>query len=403
MEYADSLLGAIRSARQRAALFLKGLEYRSGWKYTAAHDAREGSPGTLYGTWSAVLGLRLLGGVEGIRPIREKARRVLLSYRLQDGTFLPSRLLTIRTNKSKEYLRLHCTNYAIGALIELGEEEPGESRYMNSFLDGDFLTRWLEARSLMRPWEEGNNIVNVAAWLAMMYERGVPGASNRLEQLMQWHRENQNPETGCFDCFAQPTYNQRLQALAGAVHNFHLHLFMGESWGHERTIARSVMNYLWEGVHTACLSIDLVELAIRTLDWSPDPQDTVDSLVMHAEKLLVSQNEDGGWFESADGRTRTVAEGFREPVPSSCSYATWFRLCSLGMIAITLLGDHPSNWSFRRTLGMGYAPRHWPRLPSGVRVRRLPLVSRIAASRERLRAGLRRGLTFVVKKALGQY
>lgn len=43
-----------------------------------------------------------------------------------------------------------------------------------------------------------------------------------------------------------------------------------------------------------------------------------------------------------------------EHVASSNSYATWFRMCSIGMIATTLLGDNPDNWKFRESLGMGY-------------------------------------------------
>src|SRR5690606_26318295 len=55
----------------------------------------------------------------------------------------------------------------------------------------------------------------------------------------------------------------------------------------------------------------------------------------------------------------TSAAGMKESKASSCSYATWFRLCSLGMIDLTLLGGNRENWNFRKTLGMGYAPEFW--------------------------------------------
>ena len=395
------LMTTITEARERAADFLKALEVKDGWKYTQAHDTVRFPAGILYGTWSVVLGLRLLGGNEGLARLGEKAATVLASFKQDDGTFLPSILRRTRSPKSLEYLKLHCTNYSLGALAEIDGDFDWQSRFMDVFLDGDFLGRWLEGRSLLRPWEEGNNIVNVAGWLALCNDSGVPGASARLEQLLEWHRRNQNPKTGGFDCFENPTPNQQLQALAGAVHNFHLHLYMGERYGHEDVIAANVLRVLRSGPLTACLSLDFVELAIRTLRWAPDPQLAVDALMIHAESLLKRQNCDGGWFESEDGRSPTIAAGFREDVPSSCSYATWFRLCSLGQIAIVVLGDSPEHWHFRSTLGMGYAPRRWPTLPSGVRARSIPFGARISAWRERTIASGRRLIVRSIKWVIG--
>ena len=125
-----------------------------------------------------------------------------------------------------------------------------------------------------------------------------------------------------------------------------------------------------------CLSIDFVELAIRTLHQASEPQKTVWALVEHAEALLRYRRDDGGWLENATP-TPTGNAGFKDEVASSCSYATWFRLAALGMISIVVLGDSPNNWHFRRTLGMGYAPAGWPTLPSGTIVERMPKSEKI--------------------------
>jgi hypothetical protein len=259
-------------------------------------------------------------------------------------------------------LKLHCTNYVTGALVELGPEAEADwrSAYMDAFLDGDFLARWLEGRSLSRPWEEGNNIVNVASYLALAAEDGQPGADSRLQQVLDWHRQVQNPRTGGFDCFDRPSINQRRQALAGAVHNFHIHLYLGERLGCEELIASWIPLFLLEGRQTACLSLDMVELAVRTIEHSPNPQLTMDALTAHVAALLGSQRPDGGWLEAADDNAPTVAAGFYESPSTSCSYATWFRMCSLGMFSVFALGSDTVQWRFRSTLGMGYAPRHWP-------------------------------------------
>jgi len=77
-------------------------------------------------------------------------------------------------------------------------------------------------------------------------------------------------------------------------------------------------------------------------------------LLYHLNELIQYQNSDGGFYENESSKKPTTANGMKEELASSNSYATWFRMCSIGMIATTLLGDDPSNWKFRNTLGIGY-------------------------------------------------
>jgi len=387
LQFHEILFNQIISARDAGCRFFDSLKTDVGYRYSLAHDERTYPSGLLYGTWSAILGRSLVSGIENISTDdRCLASRVILDSRLPDGSFWPTALAGVCTAKSTEYLKLHFSNYSIGALVEIDPLVDLASSYLDGFLDGNFLGRWLEGRSLARPWEEGNNLVNVASWLAWRHSRGLPGASNRLEQLLDWHRKVQNPETGGFDSFGKPSSNQRLQSMAGAVHNFHLHLFLDEKLGPVEAIATSVPSFLLGGRLTACLSIDFTELAIRTIEFAPDPQFTVDALVFHALTLLDSQRPDGGWLEAADDITPTVAAGFRDDRPASCGYATWFRLCSLGMIAVFLLGGDSSRWHFRRTLGMGYAPKKWPVLPNGVVVRHPPMGLRMRTLKMKARS-----------------
>jgi hypothetical protein len=207
----------------------------------------------------------------------------------------------------------------------------------------------------------------------LMNEEGKISALPRLEQMLIWHHKHQNPKTAGFDSFSSPSYKQRLESLAGAVHNFHLHLYLGEKYRFEDKIIPWVEKFLVLDNLSACESIDFVELAVYTISNSSEPQRMVNALLLHAEALLHSQRGDGGWAENGNGRT-TSAAGFSDSHVSSCSYATWFKLASLGMIAITLLGDDRRNWGFRKTLGMGYAPVAFPELPGSVKVS--PVTSR---------------------------
>lgn len=370
--YSESLLSRICLSSQRAATFFEGLCTDLGFKYTATHETQRYPAALLYGTWSSILGLHLLGkSNEWSQSQRIWLLDQLMRHRQSDGAFLGIELEEKRNSKSLEYLKLHCTNYSHGAALEINPEFDFHTDYLHRFLDGDTLAYWLEGRSFARPWEEGNNIVNVASYLALCHNHGEPRAAARLEQMLDWHRKYQNPKTGGFDNFERPSTSQRLQALAGAVHNFHLHLYLNETLGFEQLIADTVIDFLCAGPLTACLSIDFVELAIRTLPFSSSPQRTIWALIEHAEALLHYQRDDGGWLEHATP-SPTTAAGFRDTTASSCSYATWFRLASLGMISIVLLKDAPDNWHFRQTLGMGYAPNNWPELPTGIAIERMP-------------------------------
>jgi len=380
--YNSELLKKIYQARAKSSCFFNNVLLRKdiGWLYTSTHDYEKYPSAILYGTWSGILGINLIKEITEWKDEQKFwALQKLNQHRRADGAFLPIGLEKTPTSKSLEYLKLHCTNYSLGAALEIDPQYDFESKYMNRFLDGDYLGYWLDARSLQRPWEEGNNIVNVSSYLALMNDAGNLVAQARLAQMMDWHRKKQNPKTGGFDSFESPSYNQRLETLAGAVHNYHLHLYVGEKFGCEDKIIPWVEKFMYQGNLSACLSIDFVELAVRTILSADNPQPLVNALIYHAEELLATQRSDGGWAENGD-QSPTIAAGFVDKQVSSCSYATWFKLASLGMISICLLGDAPKNWSFRKTLGMGYSPKDFPDLSTSVMINPTPITQKIQIS-----------------------
>lgn len=369
--YVELLKRRIDEAKLKVTPFFQSLLVGvEGWKYTGAQDVAAYPAAMLFGSWSAIFAEKLVGNLKTWDTSRQQfALSALLRHRRPDGAFIGQGVDSLRNSKSLEYLLLHCTNYASGAALEIDPNWDFRTTYLDRFLDPDTLAQWLDGRSLARPWEEGNNVVNIASYLALCDKHGISPAKARLYQLLEWHYQWQNPKTGGFDAFSSPSFQQRLQSLVGAVHNFHLHLYLREPLRCEAVIASHLPLYLVMGRLTACLSIDFVELAVRTLPFSPDPQLLVDAILFHAEALLKSQRSDGGWLEAENDSTPTSAAGFSDRIPASCSYATWFRLAALGMIAVVLLKDSPERWGFRKSLGMGYAPDYWPPLPRGVEIR----------------------------------
>lgn len=352
----------VKEARNKSIEFCKLLKFDNGFKYTINHNVIKYPAASLYGTWSVGLLKKLiLGNNWSDNEERKFILENLINSRESNGLFFPPGLKNTAFSKSKEYMQLHCYNYSVGAALEIDPDFDFQSSFMDLFLDANFLERWLNQRSLERPWEESNNIVNVASYLAMCNDHGRDLGKERLFQMLEWHNKVQNIKTGGFEIFS-PSRNNILQSMAGAVHNFHIHHYLGEPMNYEKTIARNIIPYLFEGPLTACLSIDFVELACRTIKFMDNSYELEQALIYHLNALIKYQNEDGGWYENATSSQPTTANGMKEKIASSNSYATWFRLCSIGMIMITLFDDDPKNWNFRKTLGMGYAPNNWDKI-----------------------------------------
>lgn len=356
------ILEELSKVKDTALKFADKLRVDIGFKYTINHDYNLYPSAILYGTWSvAFLKKLLLGNTWANEEEKNFILKCINTERLANGLFYPKSLDKVKYPKSKEYMYLHCYNYAAGAALEINSDYDFQSGYMDFFLNNDNLQRWLDQRSLERPWEESNNIVNVASYLALCKDKGNNKGEECLYQMLEWHNKVQNPKTGGFEIFNLSRKNV-LQAMAGAVHNFHIHHYLKQPLNYEEVIGKNVIPYLFEGSLTACLSIDFVELACRSIKFMENPYELEQALIYHLHSLIKYQNADGGWFENETASRPTTANGMKEDVASSNSYATWFRLCSIGMIMITLFDDDPKNWNFRKTLGMGYAPDVWDKI-----------------------------------------
>jgi hypothetical protein len=351
----------IKESSENSLLFFHKLKSDIGIKYTLNHDLSKYPAAELYGTWSYVLGNSLLLGNSWDHD-DEKGILVtsLKKFHQKDGSFYPMDLDGNKNSKSHEYLKMHTSNYALGAMMVLDPKFDFQSSFFDKFLDADYLDAWLKQRSFIRPWEESNNIVNVAAYLALNNDNGNSNALPRLYQMLEWHNKFQNPRSGGFDNLST-SRNHISQAMAGAVHNFHIHHYLNEPMNFESIIGKNMIPFLYEGPLTACFSIDFVELACSTIGYLDDKHqaELASALLYHLECLLNYQNPDGGWYENASKSNPTAAAGMKEAQASSCSYATWFRLCSIGMISNTLLGSDMDVWNFRSTLGMGYHSNKW--------------------------------------------
>jgi hypothetical protein len=328
-----------------------------------AHDPAAWPGVLLPGSYDALMALALTGGIERMSTAeRGVASAFLKRFRRADGSFHIPQQQSKDTYKRPEreetalYIAFHLTNYALGAL---GGDERPVLDFARPFLDPLRLNAWLARRDLRDPWLEGNNIVNLASFLSLFVRRGDEDAVMAragLKHLVDWHRFNQEPATG-FWGVGQADPRQRLHAMAGATHNFHLFYALGEPIPY----AERIVDYclaLPRPVESACIDVDIVDILANFHALMDYRRAEIRAwLAAKLEALLDFQNPDGGFADTREGVRRLDGwiNGYSEPQGLSNSFATFFRLLAIAMIARTLVPEL-RRWRFRRMLGIGYFP-----------------------------------------------
>ena len=256
------------------------------------------------------------------------------------------------------YIDFHVTNYALGAVAALDPAHVPVLTFAEPWLDATTLKAWLCDRDWRDPWQEGNNIVNLAGFLMLM-ARHRPETASAVERafaiLFDWHDRNQNPATG-FWGVGQSSDALRLQhAMAGSMHNFHLWYATGRTLPHHA----EALDYALSCppvIDSACIDVDLVDLIVHANDRLDHRRDESEAwLRALLPRLLDFQNDDGGFCDVREGVRRQDGwvKGYEEPQGLSNTFATWFRWIAIAMIAERLWPGW-RVWGFRPTIGIGY-------------------------------------------------
>lgn len=363
-------IAAIDTARARSLAWLASMQApgapRGAMRISAAHDPACWPGVLLYGTYNGVMALELIGGLDDFEPA-ERAALVgwLEAHREPGGVFRVPGMTEDAVFKkpdrdeTRRYIDFHVTNYALGAIDALDPGRRAELGFAAPFLDPLTLKAWLAERDLNDPWQEGNNIVNLASFFLLMRWDGDAAmraqVARALDILFAWHDRLREPTT-CFWGVGQLSDPTRLlHAFAGSMHNFHI-------WYHEGrapTAFAAAVDYvltLPPRVDSACIDVDAVDVLVHglaLLDHRRD--DTRRWLASLLDALIADQNEDGGFCDVRAGVRRQDGwvKGYEEPQGLSNTFATWFRWIALAMIADAL---YPGRWrwNFRRMIGIGY-------------------------------------------------
>lgn len=322
-------------------------------------------PGMLLpATYNGTMCRWLVGGLDG-RDAEERSRLAgwIDGFRISTGAYRIDGMTDGNVYKKPDreetwrYIDFHVTNYALGALEALGAPVRAPA-FVEGWLDPMTLKAWLADRDMRDPWQEGNNIVNLASFLLILRDMRPEKAAavdGALGILFDWHDRNQDPGTGFWGVGQGLGGDRLLHAMAGSMHNFHLYYATGRALPYQRQAADYVLSRptAW---HSACIDVDEVDLLVHAMEDHPDLAPA--GRVWLRQKLLAlldGQDAGGGFADTRDAGWRQDGwvGGYVTLPGAPTTFATWFRWIAIAMIDDALWPGR-RTWHFRNMIGIGY-------------------------------------------------
>lgn len=367
------LASRIEAARGRSIAWLASMQVTQApagvLRISPAHDAIKWPGVALPGTYNGIMCADLIGGFSALGLGDAAARSQLVAwlegFRRGDGVFRIPEMRDDAVFKKPDrdetwrYIDFHVTNYTLGAIEALDPARAPVLDFVRPYLEPTHLKAWLAERDLRDPWQEGNNIVNLAGFLFALARHG--NAADRaavaacLDILFAWHDRLQEPSTGFWGVGQASDPTRLLHAMAGSMHNYHIWYAMGRTPPFfERAVEYCLT--LPPRVDSACIDVDIVDVLVHGLaaGKAPTPK-ALGWLSAILEAILDEQNNDGGFADVRTGTRRQDGwvRGYEEPQGLSNTFATWFRWIAIAM-ASDVMFPGKFDWRFRRSIGIGY-------------------------------------------------
>lgn len=329
------------------------------------HDPLAWPDVLLQASYNGIMALDLIGALDCLSgDDRRAAAEFFLGFQRADGRFRMPMMTDDSVFKKPDleetwrYIDFHVGNYSLGALQALVSDPPN-LEFIRPFLDLGYLEAWLSRRDFRDAWQEGNNIVNLASFLLLIRDHGAPAdvaaAKVGLQALLDWHDRLQEPATGFWGIGQGSDPERLLHAMAGATHNFHLFFTLGREIPYFDKSIDYCLTLPTRSV-SACLDVDPIDILAHGYRLTDHRRAEVEAwLRAKLAGMLDFQSPDGGFADVSDGVRRLDGwvKGYEEPQGISNSFATYFRLIGIGMIA-SVLWPGWRRWKFRRMIGIGY-------------------------------------------------
>lgn len=334
-------------------------------RISSAHDEKVWPGILLPGTYNAVMGRALLDGLEGMTE-NERAELAawIAGHCRDDGRFYIPGMLEGQVYKKDDpaetwrYIDFHVTNYCLGALEYCAPDRVPNLAFAEPWLDPLHLKAWLADRDMRDPWQEGNNIVNLASFFLLLKKHHAV-ESGRVDTalciLLDWHDRLQEPATGFWGVGQLSDPVRLLHALAGSMHNYHIWYATGRPLPYQDKAVDRSLAYPAKIV-SACIDVDLVDLLVHADRCIAYRHGEIESWLRQLLQVLLDfQGNDGGFADETSGTRRQDGwvSGYQEPQGLSNTFATWFRWIAIAMISDFLWPDW-RIWHFRKMIGIGY-------------------------------------------------
>ena len=345
----------------KALCFLESMEDL----ITGGTPSVPGGPVTLYGTCYAALGKFYLGSNEAMS---ERTKHFILGYQDEEsGLMVGPELRDFKSAKGvmhdSEHLLLHLTCAAVPTCQHFGIPLKYPIFAAHQFCDLDYLKNWMGRRDLRAAWFEGNNILFVGQFL--IYLRDVeryPGAQAALDVWFDWLDTHMDPQNGLWGTngFCSPK-----EAVYGGYHQLLAYYSENHPMGNPSGLVDTVLElqhvdggFNPNGNGGACEDVDCVDILVNLYKR----QDYRRAEIRYAMRrclhhILDTQNPDGGFpYNQNQAQSHMGIPGTEASPNQSTTFATWFRVHTLALMAEILLDQPELQFPFRftNTLSMGW-------------------------------------------------
>lgn len=340
--------------------------------FQSLHDSQSararsvpGGSFTLYGTCYATLGEVYL---DPGKALLESTRRFIIGCQdAETGLMIGPELKDFKAAPGvmhdREHLLLHLTCAAIPVCLQFGIQLPYPIRDAHRFCNATYLQDWLDKRNLKQAWFEGNNILFVGQLLVYLRDAEKhPLAQRALDLWFHWLDEYADPKTNLWgtDGHCSP-----MEEVYGGYHQLLIYHHENHPIQNPQGLADTVLSlqhmdggFNPGGNGGACEDVDCVDILVNLYKRNdyrrPEIRCALRRCLRH---ILVLQNPDGGFPYNRDCPQSHMGIPGTDAAPNqSTTFATWFRVHTLALVAEILTDETELQFNFRFTknLSMGW-------------------------------------------------
>lgn len=335
------------------------------YQQNGCYSSVPNGPGTLYGTVYALLALHYLGYN---RHLAEQTSNFISNCQIESGEYIGPELYNFEPSRSTKHDREHLVHHLTCAVIPVCLQFKIPIRYKlqfaRRFCNKEYLIHWLDARDLTQAWLEGNNILFVGQLL--VYLRDVERykeANAALQCWFEWLDTHIDPATSLW---GTDGYCSAMEAVYGGYHQLLVYYHENHRVPNPQGLVDTVLSlqhydgsFHPGGNGGACEDVDCVDILVNMYkQYDYRRRDIRIALRRCMHHILYLQNPDGGFPYNRDQwQSHMNVPGTPAPPNVSTTFATWFRIHTLALIA-QVLPMEPSfrgiDLKFNNSLSMGW-------------------------------------------------